>query len=149
MGTMSLIKPLPSQVMGIIDHFLYTVQHGFLLLIFQDGYVINMERTEKFVITSKSRKTGDGKVEIFQDGCVIKIERTEKFVITPKGRKTGDGKTEKPLAKHPLRAKILAELQGMRYGQVIIRQEDGQVAQIEKTEKKRPHELSGVNGDGI
>jgi len=86
---------------------------------------------------------------VIQDGIVVKIEKIEKFVISSKSRDTRSVKTEKPFKKHPLQTKILTELQSIKYGQLVIRLDNGQVEQIEKTEKKRINELEGLFGDGI
>lgn len=86
---------------------------------------------------------------VIQDGIVVKIEKIEKFIISTKSRETKCVKVDRPFNKHPLQTKILTELQRIKYGQLVIRQENGQVEQIEKTEKKRMKELEGVYGDGI
>jgi len=86
---------------------------------------------------------------VIQDGIVVKIEKIEKYVISAKSRETRSGKVDKSLKKHPLQTKILTELQSIQYGQLVIRLDNGQVEQIEKTEKKRINELEGLYGDGI
>lgn len=84
-----------------------------------------------------------------QDGIVVKIEKIEKFIISTKNREAKCTKVDKSLKKHPLQTKILTELQSIRYGQLVIRLDNGQVEQIEKTEKRRVNELEGLYGDGI
>ncbi|EIW17120.1 MULTISPECIES: DUF2292 domain-containing protein [Pelosinus] len=108
----------PIQVLEIINYFLHTAYSGFLIVSVQDGYVVKMEKTERFTITAKSRQ-----------GSYVKIE--------------------KPKEKHPLCVRILTELQDIRYGQLIIRLDNGQVDHLEKTEKRRIHEFEGVDGAGI
>ncbi len=110
-------KLLLPQVMELIRHSLHTVQYGHLILTIQDGCVIKMERTERFIFSSKNKK-----------GYVIR---------------------DIPEGQHSLQAKIIAQLQGLMYGQLIIRIEDGKVDQIEKTEKRRINEYEGIHGDGI
>lgn len=83
---------------------------------------------------------------VIQDGIVVKIE---KFVISAKSRDYKSGNLDKNFKKHPLQTKILTELQSIRYGQLVIRLDKGQVEQIEKTEKRRINELEGLYGDGI
>jgi hypothetical protein len=117
-GGNSPIRSQPIQVLEIIDYFLHTTYSGFLIVSVQDGYVVKMEKTEKFIITAKSRQ-----------GSYIKFE--------------------KPQRKHPLCVRILSELQAIRYGQLVIRLDNGQVDHLEKTEKRRVHELEGTYGDGI
>lgn len=86
---------------------------------------------------------------VIQDGVVIKIEKLEKFVISAKSRDTKSARIDTPAKPHPLQDKIVTEIQKIMYGQLIIRMDNGQVDQIEKTEKKRAHEIEGLNGDGI
>ena len=120
-GKMNQIKPLPSQVVEIIESFLHNVQYGQLILVIQDGIVVKIE----------------------------KIEKIEKFIISTKMRERRYEKRENSLTKHPLQNKILTELQNIRYGQLVIRLDKGQIEQIEKTEKRRINELEGLYGDGI
>lgn len=110
-------KNLLPQVLELIRHSLHTVRYGYLIL-------------------------------TVQDGCVIKIERTEKFIFSSKN-KTGYVVQDIPTRQHPFQAKVVAQLQGLMYGQLIIRIEDGRVEQIERTEKRRINEYEGTCGDGI
>jgi hypothetical protein len=48
------IKPLPSQVFDIIEHFLLNVQYGHLILMIQDGFVVKIDKIEKFIISEKT-----------------------------------------------------------------------------------------------
>jgi hypothetical protein len=116
--TLSQLKALPTQVTEIIGHFLHTAQDGYIIL-------------------------------TMQDNCVVKIEKTEKFIISAKSRDLGYGKFDKQANKHPLHAKIVAELLEIQYGQLIVRLENGKVEQMERTEKKRVQEVDGRYGDGI
>jgi len=86
---------------------------------------------------------------VIQDGIVVKIEKIEKFVISTKSREARGGKYDQSSTKHPLQTKILSELQSIKYGQLVIRLDNGHVEQIEKTEKRRIDELEGLYGDGI
>lgn len=108
----------PVQVMEIVDHFLFTADNGFLILTLQDGYVVKIEKNEKYLITTKKRQAG-----------LIKYS--------------------KPSAIHPLHTKIVAELQQIQYGQLVIHLKNGKVEQIEKTEKRRMNEQENLHGDGI
>jgi len=80
---------------------------------------------------------------VIQDGVVIKIEKLEKFVISARSRDMKNVRVEAPDKPHSLQDKIVTEIQKIMYGQLIIRMENGQVDQIEKTEKKRAHEIDG------
>ncbi|WP_371379782.1 DUF2292 domain-containing protein [Sporomusa aerivorans] len=110
-------KLLSAQIIDLIRYSLHTMQYGYLVLTVQDGCVIKMERTEKFIFSSKN-KTG--------------------YIVR-----------DVPAGQHAFQSRILAQLQGLMYGQLIIRIEDGKVEQIEKTEKRRINEQEGILGDGI
>ncbi|MDF2633371.1 MAG: hypothetical protein K0R78_245 [Pelosinus sp.] len=112
------IKPLPSQVFDIIEQFLLDVQFGHLILIIQDGFVVKIDKIEKFIISAKS-----------QEKRISSKEKVKK--------------------KHSIQVKILSDLQSIQYGQLVIHVNNGQVGQIEKTEKRRFDELEGLYGDGI
>ncbi|CVK17972.1 DUF2292 domain-containing protein [Sporomusa sphaeroides] len=117
MEKLSSKKRLLPQVMELIRHSLHTVKYGHLILTVQDGYVIKMERTEKFIFTAKNKS-----------GYIVQ---------------------DVPARQHSFQPKIIAQLEGLMYGQLIIRIEDGKVEQIEKTEKRRINEQEGIYGDGI
>ncbi len=110
-------KLLSAQIIELIRFSLDTMQYGYLVLTVQDGCVIKMERTEKFIFSSKNKA-----------GYVVR---------------------DVPPGQHSFQSKVLAQLQGLMYGQLIIRIEDGKVEQIEKTEKRRINEYEGILGDGI
>lgn len=112
------IKPLPSLVFDIIEKFLLNVQYGHLILMIQDGFVVKIDKVEKFLISAKNKEKSPAAID--------KIEK-----------------------KHPMQMKILTELQSIKYGQLVIHMDNGQVGQIEKTEKRRIEELEGLHGDGI
>ncbi len=117
MEKISSKRLLAPQVTELIRHSLHTVKYGHIILTVQDGCVIKMERTEKFIFTSKNKS-----------GYVVQ---------------------NIPPEQHSFQSKIIAQLQGLMYGQLIIRIEDGKVEQIEKTEKRRINEYEGIYGDGI
>lgn len=117
-GRNTLGRQLQHQVLEIVNHFLFSAENGYLILTIQDGYVVKIEKTEKYIITNKSRETG--------------------YV-----------KYGKPAAIHPLQEQIVTELQKIQYGQLVVRFANGKVEQLEKTEKRRVHEVEGVHGDGI
>jgi len=87
-------------------------------------------------------------VLVVQDGMVVKIDKIEKFIISarPNGRAS---KVETSCKIHPFQMKIINELQSIKFGQLVIRLDKGHVEQLEKTEKRRIHELEGLYGDGI
>ena len=111
-------KHHPLQVIGIINHFIYTAENGHLILSIQDGYVVKIEKIEKYFINAQNRDS-----EYVTYG--------------------------KPPANHPLQEKIILELEDILFGQLVIKVTNGEVEQIEKTEKRRVNELEGAHGDGI
>lgn len=115
--SISSSKQPPFPVIEIINHFLFTADNGFLILTLQDGIIVKIEKTEKYIISSKDGKTG-----------YIKYGKSSMV--------------------HPLQKKIIAELEHIQYGQIVIRINNGKVEQIEKTEKRRLGEF-GLDGSGI
>jgi hypothetical protein len=107
------IKPLPSQVFDIIEHFLLNVQYGHLILMIQDGFVVKIDKIEKFIISARSREEGISatkkhpmQIKILSDlqsirygqlvihlnnGKVGQIEKTEKRRIDELEGLYGDG----------------------------------------------------------
>ncbi len=79
----------------------------------------------------------------------FKMEKAERFTITAKSRQGSYVRIEKPKEKHPLCIRILTELKDIRYGQLIIRLDNGKVDHLEKTEKRRLYEFEGIDGAGI
>lgn len=51
-------KKPPAQVLEIINHFLFTAENGSLILTIQDGFIVKIEKAEKYIISSKSRECG-------------------------------------------------------------------------------------------
>ncbi|CUH97059.1 hypothetical protein P22_3185 [Propionispora sp. 2/2-37] len=51
-------RQLHHQVLEIINHFLFSAENGYLILTIQDGCVVKIEKTEKYIITTKNRGTG-------------------------------------------------------------------------------------------
>lgn len=92
---------------------------GEVILIVQDSYVIQMEKTEKirFVVNHKQRA----------EKGTAPISSTE---------------TE-------IKGKVLAALKGLEYGQVLLSIKGGAIIQIERTEKQRIRKLQGIDGEGI
>ncbi|MEG6585272.1 YezD family protein [Dendrosporobacter sp. 1207_IL3150] len=85
---------------------------------------------------------------VVQDSRVVQIERTEKILVSAKGAKTAVSKKTVEGLK-AVRAKILAEISDLQYGQILIKIQDGKIVQLEKTEKRRFVEVEGLYGDGI
>lgn len=110
-------KMLLPQIVELLRYSLHTIKYGHLILTVQDGCIIKMERTEKFIFSSKNKS-----------GYIVR---------------------DIPGEQHAFQPRILAQLKGLMYGQLIIRIEDGKIEQIEKTEKRRINEYEGVYGDGI
>lgn len=54
----SSVKKPPSQVLDIINHFLFTAENGSMILTIQDGVIVKIEKAEKYIISSKGRETG-------------------------------------------------------------------------------------------
>jgi hypothetical protein len=88
---------------------------------------------------------------IYQDSRLIQIERNEKIrPITLAGvNKTISSGVTAKCDFSALRARILAVVERLEYGQVVIGIKEGRVIQIDRTEKQRFSAVVGIYGDGI
>lgn len=50
-------QPSP-QILEIINHFLFTADNGCLIAGIQDGYVVKIEKAEKYIISHKNKSSG-------------------------------------------------------------------------------------------
>lgn len=50
-------KIVSQPVLELIGYSLHAIQYGFIILTVQDGCVIRMERTEKFIFAAKNRSS--------------------------------------------------------------------------------------------
>jgi len=48
-------KQHPTKVLDIINHFLFNTENGYLIITLQDGYVIKLDKMEKYLITAHNR----------------------------------------------------------------------------------------------
>ena len=88
-------------------------------------------------------------VLVVQDSRVVQVERNEKFQFPLKRQ----GATEKArglqTASRAYMAGIHAALSGLQFGQVAVKIQEGRIMQIDRTEKRRVPDLTGISGDGI
>jgi hypothetical protein len=104
------------------------------------------------IIEKEVRQIQHGTITlVIQDGCMIQIDKTEKIRLAPKGAdkpKPSSIKDAK-LNKKNLRLQVGDVLHDLRFGQVVIVVKDNLISQIERLEKQRVANLSGLFGDGI
>jgi hypothetical protein len=118
----------------------------------QDGYKAAPSITPKIMeqIVSILKNTFHGNVTLItQDFRLVQIERNEK--IRPCEVAQSDrqhGLTEKH-DYSAIRIKIQEACANLAYGQVVIVIKEGKIVQIDRTEKQRFPELTGIYGDGI
>jgi hypothetical protein len=94
------------------------------------------------------KETGFGSlILVVQDSRVVHLERNEKFQF-PLQRKSATPKSHPVAAQAPLPG-IHAALAGLQFGQVVVKIQEGRILQIDRTEKRRIPDLTGVSGDGI
>lgn len=109
-------KAIPFQVLEIVKHFLHTAQYGYIILTMQDNCVVKVEKTEKFIISAKTKVSGNsyakqtvehpflakviaelteiqyGQLIVrLENGKVEQIERTEKKRVQEVDGRYGDG----------------------------------------------------------
>lgn len=105
------------------------------------------------IIETEVQKTQHGTVTLIaQDGCLVQIDKEEKIRLSrPEVAKRGgiNEAAETKLNRKNLRLRITQVLHGLRFGQVVIVIKDNKVVQIEKMEKHRVNDLTGLFGEGI
>ena len=86
---------------------------------------------------------------VVQDYIIIQIERNEKYQFPIAVKKKTVQLDLSPIAySDPLQG-IQSALSDLQFGQVVLKIRDGIVVQIERTEKRRFTNLTGLSGDGI
>ena len=108
------------QLLELIEKSIRGIQFGSIILIIQDGYIIQLEKNEKIRIDPAN---------------------LAKYVQDPKNT-VGN-------ANPNIGPRILAAVQDLQYGQVVILIKDGNVIQVDRTDKQRIANWQGINGDGI
>ena len=83
-----------------------------------------------------------------QDSRVVHLERNEKFQFPIQKRNAG-GKSQSPQTTATILQGIRAALAGLQFGQVVVKIQEGRILQIDRTEKRRVPDLTGISGDGI
>ncbi|MCW2277675.1 YezD family protein [Heliophilum fasciatum] len=101
------------------------VQHGTLTLIVQDRLVIQMNITEKIRLTHSTTRTSETKMPV------------------------GTDRTDQTELSRYLYQRVVRAIQDVHYGQVTLALQNGQVVQLERTEKMRVPVWQGMDGDGI
>jgi hypothetical protein len=105
------------------------------------------------IIEDEVAKTQHGTVTLIaQDGRLIQLDKVEKIRLNPvePARRQADSAAAEPkLNRRQFRRSLSEVLQGLRFGQVTVVIKDNKVVQIEKAEKHRVTDLSGLFGEGI
>lgn len=81
----------------------------------------------------------------YQDGKIVHVERSELF----RPNKAGTTAVREPAEALRLAERLLNEGSGLKYGQMNVKVTEGRVVQVEKTEKRRVNDQTGLYGDGI
>jgi len=104
------------------------------------------------IIEAEIVSTGHGTVAlIVQDSRLVQMDKTEKIRLVSLGTEKSKPPVRKAenLNRRTLRQQIGALLDGLQFGQIVVIVKDNQVSQIEKLEKQRIADLSGLFGEGI
>ncbi len=56
-GRINQVRQPTPQILEIINHFLFTADNGCLVAGIQDGYVVKIEKAEKFIISNKNKSS--------------------------------------------------------------------------------------------
>lgn len=80
-----------------------------------------------------------------QDGRVVQVEKKEVFRLPCRGA----ARQASPQETASLVQRILGGLEGLAYGRMELKVQDGRVTQVETTAKLRGSDWQGLDGDGI
>ncbi|MCX7781449.1 MAG: YezD family protein [Negativicutes bacterium] len=83
-----------------------------------------------------------------QDGRLIQMEKSEKMRLPAVSLRELSADKES-IAVSVLAQRVAGALRELAYGQVTLVVRDGEVIQIDRTEKLRIDRLQGLNGEGI
>lgn len=114
----------------------------------QEKFAISKELMDKIVEILHSMVYGDMTL-IAQNFRLVQIERNEK--IRPSDMEEY-GNIIKESCKNDyttLCRKIQQQFHGLEYGQVVVVVKDGKIVQVERTEKYRFQNFTGLDGEGI
>ena len=85
---------------------------------------------------------------IVQDSCIIQMDKIEKVRFQQKpGAEKGPAVKAQPETE--IKSRLLLALKGLEYGQVLLSVRDGNIIQLERTEKQRMKKWQGIDGEGI
>ena len=86
---------------------------------------------------------------VVQDSRVVQVERNEKFQF-PAPRKNANSLSQgSQAAAQKSLSGLSAALKGLQFGQVAVKIQESRIVQIDRTEKRRMQDLTGISGDGI
>lgn len=111
---------IPSGTMDQIISILNSTFHGNIALIYQNSRLVQIERNEKIRPVDFKSEYKEG-IQGLKESCDLPA----------------------------FRKRILDNFEKMEFGQVVIVIKEGQIVQIDRTEKQRFSTLVGLYGDGI
>lgn len=102
------------------------------------------------IITSLMQEIFHGEINlIVQNSCLIQIERNEKMRLVDISKYAAYHKKTQQIDYTPVCEKIQQEFSDLAFGNIAIIIKSGKVTQVEKTEKYRFSDFTGMDGEGI
>lgn len=102
------------------------------------------------IITSLMQEIFHGEINlIVQNSCLIQIERNEKMRLVDISKYAAYHKKTQRIDYTPICEKIQQEFSDLAFGNIAIIIKSGKVTQVEKTEKYRFSDFTGMDGEGI
>ncbi|WP_196594256.1 DUF2292 domain-containing protein [Pectinatus sottacetonis] len=102
------------------------------------------------IITNLLKEIFHGEITlIIQNSCLMQIVRNEKIRLSDFNKYEQHHKNTKPVNYTPVYNKIQEQLKNLEFGNIVIVIKSGRVVQVEKTEKHRFQEFTGMDGEGI
>ncbi|MBB5335373.1 YezD family protein [Pectinatus brassicae] len=102
------------------------------------------------IITSLMQEIFHGEINlIVQNSCLIQIERNEKMRLVDISKYAAYHKKTQHIDYTPVCEKIQQEFSDLAFGNIAIIIKSGKVTQVEKTEKYRFSDFTGMDGEGI
>jgi hypothetical protein len=86
---------------------------------------------------------------VVQDSRVVQVERNEKFQFPAPRKSSANLLHRVPPSGQEALSELSAALKGLQFGQIVVKIQEGRAVQIDRTEKRRFPDLTGISGDGI
>lgn len=88
-------------------------------------------------------------VVVVQDSRIVQLERNEKYQFPAPRQSLSAPKNKPSTSTADTLTGLAISLKGLQFGQVVAKIQAGRIVQLDRTEKRRIPDLTGISGDGI